>query len=129
MPSYQEVTAADKTYILVHGGIRDFEESKPLEQYKLQDFIYERTDYERRYYSDPSIYLVTGHTPTQLIRKDMEPLIYEGAGHIAVDCGCVFGIINSSNNLEETDRNAVPLATGLGWVCANIFWGVMKRKS
>ena len=91
MPSYQKVTAADKTYILVHGGIRDFEESKPLEQYKLQDFIYERTDYERRYYSDPSIYLVTGHTPTQLIRKDMEPLIYEGAGHIAVDCGCVFG--------------------------------------
>ena len=67
------------------------EESKPLEQYKLQDFIYERTDYERRYYSNPSIYLVTGHTPTQLIRKDMEPLIYEGAGHIAVDCGCVFG--------------------------------------
>ena len=49
MPSYQKVTAADKTYILVHGGIRDFEESKPLEQYKLQDFIYERTDYERRY--------------------------------------------------------------------------------
>ena len=82
MPSYQEVTAADKTYILVHGGIRDFEESKHLEQYKLQDFIYERTDYERRYYSDPSIYLVTGHTPTQLIRKDMEPLIYEGAGHM-----------------------------------------------
>lgn len=81
------MAAADKTYILVHGGIRDFEESKPLEQYKLQDFIYERTDYERRYYSDPSIYLVTGHTPTQLIRKDMEPLIYEGAGHIAVDCG------------------------------------------
>lgn len=91
MPSYQKVTATDKTYILVHGGIRDFEESKPLEQYKLQDFIYERTDYERRYYSDPSIYLVTGHTPTQLIRKDMEPLIYKGAGHIAVDCGCVFG--------------------------------------
>ena len=57
----------------------------------FEDFIYERTDYERRYYSDPSIYLVTGHTPTQLIRKDMEPLIYEGAGHIAVDCGCVFG--------------------------------------
>lgn len=36
------------------------------------------------------------------------------------------GIINSSNNLEETDRNAVSLATGLGWVCTNIFWGVAK---
>ena len=91
MPSYQKLTSAHKTYILLHCGISDFEESKPLEQYKLQDFIYERTDYERRYYSNPSIYLVTGHTPTQLIRKDMEPLIYEGAGHIAVDCGCVFG--------------------------------------
>lgn len=36
-----------------------------------------------------SIILVTGHTPTFLIREDGLPLIYEENGHIALDCGCV----------------------------------------
>lgn len=34
---------------------------------------------------------VTGHTPTQSIRQDKQPLIYREQGHIALDCGCVYG--------------------------------------
>ena len=34
---------------------------------------------------------MTGHTPTFLIREDKLPLVYKGNGHIAVDCGCVYG--------------------------------------
>ena len=36
-------------------------------------------------------YIITGHTPTTLIREDGEQLVYEENGHIAIDCGCVFG--------------------------------------
>ena len=35
--------------------------------------------------------IVTGHTPTFLIREDRLPLIYQGNGHLAIDCGCVYG--------------------------------------
>ena len=34
---------------------------------------------------------MTGHTPTLVIRPDQRPEIYQKNGHIAVDCGCVFG--------------------------------------
>ena len=35
--------------------------------------------------------LVTGHTPTPNIREDQKPLVYQGNGHLALDCGCVYG--------------------------------------
>ena len=78
-------------FILVHAGIDHFEERKSLEEYDFEDFIYARPDYSRRYYSDRNIFVVTGHTPTQLIREDKQPLVYQEKGHIALDCGCVFG--------------------------------------
>ena len=34
---------------------------------------------------------MTGHTPTPCIREDGKPEVYIGNGHIAMDCGCVFG--------------------------------------
>lgn len=88
---YEVLKERGRELVLVHAGIRGFEEEKSLDEYDLFDFIYERTDYNRRYYQDPHKILVTGHTPTLLIRPDGQPLVYQGNGHIAVDCGCVFG--------------------------------------
>lgn len=88
---YEVLYERGKELILVHAGIRGFEEKKELDDYDFFDFIYERTDYSRRYYPDPHKFLVTGHTPTLLIHPDGQPRIYQGNGHIAVDCGCVFG--------------------------------------
>ena len=81
----------NEKYILVHAGISDFEESKPLEQYQFLDFIYERIDYSKRYYSNEDTFIVTGHTPTIYINNSPEYAVYKGNGHIAIDCGCVFG--------------------------------------
>ncbi len=88
---YEEVRCHEKTYILVHGGIDNFSEHKKLEEYDLKDIIFCRADYGKRYFKDKNIYVVTGHTPTFLIRKDKRALVYEENGHIAIDCGCVFG--------------------------------------
>ena len=94
---YEEVETGNCRYVLVHAGICGFEEEKPLEDYALGDFLFHRADYGRRYFSDPEecsgrkTYLVTGHTPTMAIREDGQPLVYSGHGHLAVDCGCVFG--------------------------------------
>lgn len=88
---YEEVAAGGKQYVLVHAGIRDFQEERDLEDYEFEDFVLFRADYDRRYFSDPRKYLVTGHMPTMAIRADQQPLVYQEKGHIAIDCGCVFG--------------------------------------
>jgi len=86
---YEQMTFHDKEYVLVHAGLNHFKENKPLEYYQLSDFLFYRTDYSKIYYKDK--YLITGHTPTILIRDDRQPLIYQKYNHIAIDCGCTFG--------------------------------------
>lgn len=87
---YKKIAAAGRRYVLTHAGIHDFDEDRELDSYGEMDFICDRIDYNKRYYSDGT-YLVTGHTPTFVIREDMSPLVYEHEGNIAIDCGCVFG--------------------------------------
>lgn len=90
-PAYDMIEEKGKLFVLVHAGIRDFDPQKELEEYDPFAFLWERTDYGRRYFPSDRIFLVTGHTPTMLIREDEQPLVYEENGHIAIDCGCVFG--------------------------------------
>lgn len=88
---YDEVLVDDKRYVLVHAGISNFKEETPLDEYDFLDFICERTDYRKRYYQDSNTYVITGHTPTMCINKDSSSKVYIGNGHIAIDCGCVYG--------------------------------------
>lgn len=88
---YEKFECNGKKYVLTHAGIRGFEEGKPLEEYDCTDFIFGRADYSRRYFEDENTILVTGHTPTPRIRADRKPEVYIGNGHLALDCGCVFG--------------------------------------
>lgn len=88
---YNEIFLNGKHYVLAHADIHNFSETKDLKEYKLSDFIFYRADYDVRYFSDKNTYLVTGHTPTVLLNDDREPRVFEENGHIAIDCGCVFG--------------------------------------
>lgn len=88
---YDTVEWDGKKYVLVHAGIAGFDENKSLDEYQALDFLSERIDYGRRYYTDENIYIVTGHTPTPFIRADRRPEVYMENGHIAIDCGCAYG--------------------------------------
>jgi serine/threonine protein phosphatase 1 len=88
---YEEISVGDKKYVLAHADLHGFESGKCLEDMELYDFIFYRADYTKRYFEDENTVLVTGHTPTFLIRGDKLPLVYEENGHIALDCGCVYG--------------------------------------
>lgn len=88
---YEELEVNGKEYVLVHAGINEFAESKEWEEYSLADLLFYRADYKKRYFGDCNKFLVTGHTPTPRLRADRKPLVFEGNGHIALDCGCVFG--------------------------------------
>lgn len=88
---YEMIEQDGKLYILVHAGIRNFSPEKEMDDYELTDLLWERPQYDQQYFPGGRIFLVTGHTPTMLIRQDQQPLVYAENGHIALDCGCVFG--------------------------------------
>lgn len=83
---YETLTIEGKNYLLVHGGLGNFSPEKDIEDYSLHDIVWERPDYGRQYFENT--YLVTGHTPTQLIAENEKTgYIYREKNHIAIDCG------------------------------------------
>lgn len=87
---YEELEVGGRSFVLVHAGLMHFSEGRPLEDYAPHELIFEQADYGRRYFSRRT--LVTGHTPTRLIGENPRPdRIYRNLGHIALDCGCVYG--------------------------------------
>ena len=88
---YETIAHEDRLFVLVHAGLDRFDPAKELEDYAAEDFLFARADYGKAYFPGSRIFLVTGHTPTALIRPDRQPRIYQENGHIAIDCGCVFG--------------------------------------
>lgn len=86
---YDEIEVAGKTFILVHAGLGNFEPDKELWEYELDELVWKKPEYERRYFDDK--YVITGHTPTMLIENNPRPgFIYQANNHIAIDCGCSF---------------------------------------
>lgn len=88
-PLYDIVDADAKTFILLHSGLGNFVEGKRLSQYTFEELACMRPDFERRYYKDPSIYIVSGHTPTPAVTSKAE--IYHSHNNILIDCGAAFG--------------------------------------
>ena len=99
---YEEVEAGGNTFVLVHAGLMNFEEERPLEDYDVSEVLFYRIDPNKTYFKDK--YLITGHTPTCLIRaiEEVETLgtfkttkengtIYKNGKNIAIDCGSGYG--------------------------------------
>ena len=86
---YQELTVNNIDYVLVHGGLKDFNEAKSLDSYNLLDLVWTRPDYDKVYYKNRII--ISGHTPTLHIDSSMKGKIIKKNNHIAIDTGCVFG--------------------------------------
>lgn len=88
---YECLTIQDKKYILAHTVPFCFNEDEPLDECEINHFLWGRPLYKKRYFKDENTFLVTGHTPTKLIREDRKFEIFKENGHIAIDCGCVYG--------------------------------------
>lgn len=84
--AYEELTINGTDYLLVHAGLGHYSPDKDIDDYSLNDLIWERADYDLQYF--PDRYVVSGHTPTQGIEKNPHPgYIYRANNHIAIDCG------------------------------------------
>lgn len=110
-PAYEMIENDGKLYIMVHAGIRNFDPEKEMDEYSPSDFLWERTDYTKQYFPSDRIFLVTGHTPTMMIREDKKPLVYQENRHIALDCGCVFGGNLAAFCVETSEVTYVPHKT------------------
>ncbi|MBE6685667.1 MAG: hypothetical protein E7591_00350 [Ruminococcaceae bacterium] len=86
---YKELTVNGRDFLLVHAGLDNFSQGKPLEDYSIKELVWYRCNYNRVYFEDK--YLVTGHTPTFYIDPSNKGRIYRKNFHIAIDCGAVFG--------------------------------------
>ena len=83
---FETLNVNDNKYILVHGGLGNFSPDKKLEDYSIDEIVWERPDYNKAYFDD--VYVITGHTPTQYIEDNDRPgYIYRKNNHIAIDCG------------------------------------------
>ena len=87
---YAEVSAGGNDFVLVHAGLGDFDPDRALEDYTVDQLVFDRIDYTERYFENK--YLVTGHTPTALISPEYRGRIFKMNGHIAIDCGATFGM-------------------------------------
>lgn len=99
---YDELVVGDNKFLLVHGGLGNFDKEKALDEYDIHDLIWERPDYDAVYFDDK--FLVTGHTPTLMIDPNYAGKIYKKHNHIAIDCGAVFDIALGSVCLDTLEE-------------------------
>ena len=86
---YEELQVEGRDYLLVHAGLGNFSPEKQLDEYTIDELVWERPDYTRAYY--PDRYVVTGHTPTGFLEENPRPFyVYRSNNHIAIDCGACF---------------------------------------
>lgn len=85
---YETIDIADKTFILVHAGLGNFDPHKKLCNYTLNELTWFRPDYNEPYFNDENIFVVCGHTPTLAIIGEAK--IFHHQNHIVIDCGATF---------------------------------------
>ncbi len=87
---FEVVDIGDKTFILVHQGLGNFDKNgEKLKKYSIKDLTETPVDYERQYFDDDSIFIVSGHVPTyELCGEDR---IYQSHNNICINCGVADG--------------------------------------
>ena len=85
---YETIDVNDMTYIMGQAGMNHFDVNKTLDEYHIDDFCFDLIDYEKQYFDDPNIKIITGHCPTFVSTGIAE--IYFHNQHIAIDCGACY---------------------------------------
>lgn len=92
LPYYRTVDVNGKHYVMVHGGLGNYQAGTKIEDLSRVDLVWSQPDFNGLYFDDSNTYLVVGHTPTFLLREPTEKAtIYRGKGDvIAIDCGAAY---------------------------------------
>ena len=88
-PLYDTLTVNGRDFILVHGGLDEFDKNKKLTDYTSDELIWAWPEYDDEYYED--ITTVFGHTPTLFYGKEFKGKILHRPTWIDIDIGSVYG--------------------------------------
>lgn len=85
---YEEITVDGQHFHLSH-TLPDFCPNLDIHSVSLKEFIWGETNYDACYGENTRF--ITGHTPTHTIAPEYKGRIWQGNGHIAIDCGAAYG--------------------------------------
>ena len=85
---YEELNVKDRSFVLTHSGLSDFDKNRDLGDYKLFDYLLSSHEPGEKLYDDKI--LVFGHTPTFEFGKKYEGRIIKTDSFINVDCGAMY---------------------------------------
>lgn len=85
---FEIVTCNQKRFILVHAGLQNYHKDKKLEDYTLEELIFDRPTNDSITFADDHTYLIVGHTPTLSFKKEAK-ILHRGQT-IYIDCGACY---------------------------------------
>ncbi len=85
---YAEITVGGQRFHLSH-TLPDYRSGLNIHNVSLMEFIWGEPDYTKSY--DDNARFITGHTPTNVIAPAFFGKIWQGCGHIAIDCAAAWG--------------------------------------
>ena len=88
-PLYDTLTVNGRDFILVHGGLDEFDKNKKLTEYTSDEFLWAWPEYDDEYFED--ITTVFGHTPTIYYDRDIKGRILHRPTWIDIDVGTAYG--------------------------------------
>lgn len=91
MPYYMTAKVGKREFVMVHAGLSNFHEDKPLEEYSVRELVWQRPNFSAKLFSEEHKYLIVGHTPTFTLTNSSTVSIYRGKGDIiGIDCGATY---------------------------------------
>lgn len=87
-PLYSKITIKNRSCILVHAGIPDYNEFLPMEYYTEEELLFGKHDYTAK---SKETFFIIGHTLTHIIEGAEPDKIFRYLNIINIDCGLGYG--------------------------------------
>lgn len=88
-PLYDGVTVGDRDFILTHSGLGNFDKNKGLDDYGIEDLIWNRPELDDKYFDNAIT--VFGHTPTPYYGNEYKGRAIVTDTWIDIDTGAAMG--------------------------------------
>lgn len=98
-PLYETLTVNGRDFILVHGGLDEFDKSKKISDYTQEELLWAWPEYDDEYFE--GITTVFGHTPTIFYDRDHKGRILHRPTWIDIDVGASYGYGTAMLRLDD----------------------------
>ena len=105
---YEKVAVNGQKYLLVHGGLGNFDIKRDIDDYSLDELVWSRVDYDVRYFDD--VITVTGHTPTRYIEDNPRPgYVYRKNNHMILTVAHICRVEGLQQYVWTQEKNFIPV--------------------